>query len=233
MNRILETLRERFRTLDELFRSYSVRERALIGALIAGVVFFAIDNLLIQPTSSKRARVELDSERAEEDIVALEKQIEELSIDSLSDEERRLVEESVLLRKQIEEIQRQLDTTVSSLVPPEAIVGVLEELLAGSKELRLVRLESHPPERVGLSDTSESSDRTTPASVLDAALYRHGLTLEIEGSYQATLDYLDRIERSPWNLIWKRLEYRVDAHPKATITIDLQTISEREEWVGV
>ncbi len=54
-----------------------------------------------------------------------------------------------------------------------------------------------------------------------STLYQHGLTLEIQGDFASTLDYLRRIEGSEWQLLWDRLEYRVAAGPHGSGVVGL------------
>ncbi len=226
-----ESLRGNVLELDERLRARSLRERALVGAMVAGAVFLALDHYLIQPVSLERSRIELGRTRTEAEIESLRGQLARIGRVTLSEEERRLADEAELLRRQLGEIRQQMESTVAALVPPEAIVGVLEELLGDSDDLNLVRLASRPPERVGANAEDSLASGTDGGA--DAALYRHGLTLEIEGTFAATVEYLERVEDSPWNLLFERLDYRVDRYPTASVTIELHTISDREEWVGV
>jgi MSHA biogenesis protein MshJ len=140
----------------------------------------------------------------------------------LDETERARRDEIQQLEAQIAQIDEGIRTAVSRLVPPESAVEILEELLADDGRLELVHLTSEAPRRLGPEETSGAS-----------TLYHHGLRLEIQGDFAATLDYLRRLEASDWQLLWDRFEYRVESHPEARVTIEIHTLSEREEWVGV
>jgi MSHA biogenesis protein MshJ len=62
--------------------------------------------------------------------------------------------------------------------------------------------------------------------------YRHGLEIEVEGSYAACLDYLNAIEALPWRLYWQVLELDVIDYPLNRIRIEVGTLSLDEEWIG-
>jgi MSHA biogenesis protein MshJ len=64
-------------------------------------------------------------------------------------------------------------------------------------------------------------------------IYRHGLRLELEGSYSDTLDYIKRLEGLPWGLAWEALDIHMQSYPKAHIILHLYTLSLKEEWLGV
>jgi len=230
MSPLTRALKTRFAKLDDLYNGRSLRERAILGGGIAALVFLAMDSTLIRPVSAKLERSRVAIERTTEEIARLESEHGALKRVELTDQEVELVARKELLQRQIAEIDAQIAAEISDLVPPEAVVSVLENVLADQSGLSLVRAESQQPHRVG-SGALHDSD----SSILDATdgLYRHGLRIQIEGDYRATLEYLERVEASPWNLLWDRLEYRVQQYPTATITLDLHTLSEVEEWIGV
>lgn len=226
----LQAITERFAQVDALFNARTLRERAILGGGVAALVFFLMDATLIQPVSIALERSRAAIDRTTGDIARLESERAALERVELSDEQVELLGRKQHIMQQIAEIDARIAAKISDLVPPEAIVSVLENMLAEQAGLSLVAAKSREPNRIGSGALSDSD-----ASVLDAAegLYRHGLRVQIEGHYAATLEYLERVEASPWNLLWDRLEYRVKQYPTATITLDLYTISEAEEWIGV
>jgi MSHA biogenesis protein MshJ len=235
-----DALREKFEAADTAFSSRPIREKLMIAAMAIGLVFFAIDLIAIQPISTDRNRVEIGKERTREAQAMKQRELAALASGDLSAEERRILEEIQLVREQIDEIEKQMSSEIEGLVPPQAIVSVLEELLEATPGLRLVRLESEPPHRIGAPDPSmgeANPNGSPPESEQSVAgletLYRHGVRLEIEGDFRSTLDYLERVEQSEWHLMWDSLDYRVEAYPTAIITIDFHTISHSEDWIGV
>ena len=98
---------------------------------------------------------------------------------------------------------------------------LLEGVLSRQPGLELVRIRNLPPETLA---TSEEEDA--------ARFYRHGLEIEVTGSYNAALDYLDSIEALPWRLYWQILELEVIEYPQNRIRIEVSTLSLDEEWIG-
>ena len=230
MKRIRENVLGEFHRLDEKFQALTVRERAVLGIGVAAILILAFDSLLIQPAEAEIKRSEHLSQAVRQEIDALERKRETLDQVELSPEQTARLERRRRLEAELEAVNRHIAGEVSELVPPEDVVSVLEEMLRSSDGLRLVRVESETPHRVG----SGSLEKSEP-SVLDAttSLYRHGMHIEIVGDFASTVEYLDRVEHSHWHLLWDRLEYEVIDYPDARITIDLHTLSEVEEWIGV
>jgi len=226
MNAALASMKIRFAELDELFRAREYRERVMLGCMVAAAVFFSIDTTVLQPIGAERTRVSVGMERTDEELLRLEQEAKSLRNVELTPEERSARSEIEQLYRQLAEIDSQMGSEIADLVPPQAIVSVLEELLAQDSQLKLVKLESQTPVRIGLSQDPNMTNA-------NPGLYRHGLLIEIEGNFNSTLSYLQRLEGSHWNLLWDRFEYRVQKFPTATVTIELHTLSEHEEWVGV
>ncbi|MBK7951734.1 MAG: hypothetical protein IPK00_23965 [Deltaproteobacteria bacterium] len=215
-------LRPAFEALDARFRARTPRERIFLSAMILAVAVFALDGLLLRPLEAERHRIAGETTARREALETLEARLEAIRNPILDEAERHRRDELRQLEHQIAEIDEGIRTAVSRLVPPESAVAILEELLAHDDRLELVRLTSAPPRRLGPEETRGTS-----------TLYQHGLTLEIQGDFASTLDYLRRIEGSDWQLLWDRLDYRVESYPEARVTIELHTLSEKEEWVGV
>jgi MSHA biogenesis protein MshJ len=231
MSPLIETLKSRLTTLDERFRERTVRERAMLTAGFAACVLLSIDHLAIQPISHERQTTQRVSEQLHSELGDLRAELADLTRNEISEQERLRNEEREQLREQLVQIERRLAREVDALVPPKAIVSLLEEVLASTPGLELIRVESQPPVRIGAAQTPDPEVAATPS--LGPRLFRHGLEIEVEGSYPATLDYIERLEASRWNLLWDGFELEVSKFPTARVRIDLHTISGEEEWVGV
>ncbi len=215
-------LRALLAAAEARFRALAPRERVFVASMLLALVAFAIDGLVLRPLESERDLVVDAIRTRQERLLALERELEATRHPVLDEAERARRDELRQLEAQITQIDEGIRSAVAGLVPPESAVEVLETLLAGDDRLKLVTLTSTPPRRLGPDETRGAS-----------TLYHHGLRLEIQGDFAATLDYLRRLEASPWQLLLDRFEYRVESHPEARVTIELHTLSEREEWVGV
>ncbi len=215
-------LRLRFDELDGRFRALAPRERMLVAGMLLALVGFLFDQVALRPIETTREQVAVALRSQTERVAALEGALEPKRNPEIDGAERARRDEIRQLVRQVDTIDEGIRNAVARLVPPEAAVEILEELLASDGRLALLNLTSEAPRRLGPEETNGAS-----------TLYQHGLRLEIRGDFAATLDYLRRLEASPWQLLWDRLEYRVEQHPEAHVTIEIHTLSEREEWVGV
>lgn len=117
------------------------------------------------------------------------------------------------------ELEAELDEQMQRLVSPSRMVAVLRRMLAEQDGLDLEYLQTRAPETVFEED--------------DLRVYRHGVTVVFEGSYAATMDYLERLEGDSRELIWERVDYQVVSHPRARVRLDVHTLSLEEPTLGL
>lgn len=131
-----------------------------------------------------------------------------------------------------DELHQRIDLETSTLVSPEKMKALLQDLLRNQAKLKLVALQSSsaPLELPGAAAPAAQEQQASPV-----VFYRHGLQLTLEGGYFDLLSYLKAIEASGWRLHWDRLDYEVgeEGHERARVTLDLHTLSRDAGWVGV
>jgi len=158
---------------------------------------------------------------------------------SLQDIRRRLAADPNLSYRQAlkaaqasrEVLHQRIDVETSTLVSPEKMKALLQDLLRNQAKLKLVALQSSsaPLELPGAAPATQEQQASP------VVFYRHGVQLTLEGGYFDLLTYLKAIEASGWRLHWDRLDYEVgeNGHDRARVTLDLHTLSRDAGWVGV
>jgi MSHA biogenesis protein MshJ len=119
------------------------------------------------------------------------------------------------------QLDRQLAQARASMLSPDRVPEVLQDMLQ-DLPLVLLSLRKLPP-GIEFEGEAEAVPR----------IYRHGLRLELEGSYDDTLQYIERLEQLPWGLVWETLDIQMQDYPRARIVLHLYTLSLQEEWLGV
>ncbi|MCH8550795.1 MAG: hypothetical protein LAT62_02585 [Natronospirillum sp.] len=132
------------------------------------------------------------------------------------------------LQRQIEQLgvditrtNETITTITANLVTPEEMVRVLRQLLERQDGLRLRRLETLP-----MTSTGSSGDEGTQ-------VYRHALTMELDGSFNAIARYIRAVEDSEWQIYWQSMHYEIGQYPNGRLTITLYTLSNEEGWLNV
>lgn len=229
-------MKERWVQLQETYEGLVVRERVLLLCACLAALYGAADMLLLHPMDleGKRLRTELERsveaiERLGERSKLLAKQIEAESPGEREREEKMLERQLAIMSARIQEL-------MSSMIPPDQVARMLEELLSEESGLTLIKLASVDPathsRAIGAEGANASAEASGP-SIERAEFYRHGFVIELEGTYFAALHYLESIESLPWDLSWDRITYEVTDYPRARISIELHTLSREENWIGV
>ena len=150
--------------------------------------------------------------------------------------------------------QARLAQAMAGFVAPAQVGRLLADVLRRYPGLQLVKAESMVPEPLlAAADTRSGSgwevrhngvqaaglSAVTPAvgpvlgPVGAPQLYRHGLALELSGSYLDAYAYLRELEALPWGLRWDRVSYEITERPIGRLVLHLHTLSKGPEWIGV
>jgi MSHA biogenesis protein MshJ len=65
----------------------------------------------------------------------------------------------------------------------------------------------------------------------NAAIFQHGLEVQIEGPYLDLLGYLDALERAPYRLYWRELEIKVGTTGMPVTRLVFFTLSRESAWL--
>lgn len=205
------------------------RERLLlIGAAVA-ITWMLGDSLWLTPAfkdwASARARHTTAS-------AALRRLNDEVALrgNETRNAEQQLLGEVTQWRSRVSETDTALREFGGSLVGAAEMVPVLDRMLAQTGGLRLRSMQSLGRSEVGAPAASPA----TPAEAKTAGtLYRHGVELNVEGSYADVLAYVQAIEAMPQRVLWGGMQLKVEQHPKVVLTLRLYTLSTDRSWLEI
>jgi len=141
-------------------------------------------------------------------------------------------------RKQIAEIDTQLAGLQRTLVPPETMGVVLQQLVDRDHRVRIVRLQNLAPAPLIEKEGQPGSTPTTAAAASASAqaggrhVYKHGVQVVVEGSYLDLLAYVARLEKQPWQVYWGKTVMSAN-YPEVRIELTLYTLSLDKAWLVV
>jgi len=141
------------------------------------------------------------------------------------------------LKKQLGELSARLHVMEDSLVPPQQMSGLLEDMIGAQTGLRLLSLKTLPvaPLLDRKAETDEKAvgkpDVKTEAPAV--GLFKHGVEIKLEGSYQDLTAYLQRLEQSKMKLLWSSVSLSADKHPKLVLTLTVYSLSLDRAWLIV
>lgn len=211
----------------------SVRERGLVFLAALSVLYITWSQMLLEPLVAERDRVASEVQRARDQIETIHGQIAQLATRSREDPDASNRARLAALRQELQNLESSLRQVTKQLVPPEQMARLLETMLTREEGLELVQLEG-----LGARPLLQPSDDGAAPSAGERGeggtmLFRHGLRIEFEGGYLASLRYLRALEELPWQFLWDSVELEVEKHPTTRVSITVHSLSLERAWIGV
>jgi MSHA biogenesis protein MshJ len=222
-------LEQEYKKLSIKFLDLSLREQVLILFCGLAILILMMYTFLLEPIFNQSEKLQQNKMSDATEITILTGQVAELT-EKLKDDANSSVRERIaLLKRQIQNVNNQVKAQTNSLVPANKMADMLESVLAGSKGLKLIELQSIAPIPILLNQPEESEE----GEELIAGLYRHGVTLVFEGNYFDIQRYLEKLESLPWQFYWKKFDYLVGDYPTASVELEIYTLSTNKAFIGV
>lgn len=204
------------------FVQLSAREKWLITlcgfvAIALGLFTFLVEPIVEQSraTSQRIATTKLNAQRLEADILLMTAKLRKDPDQELNQEYKQLMVES-------QELSTQLAAIVENLIAPSQMAQLLEQVLAESKGLHLVSLQSMSAEPIVTNEENANL----------ASYYIHPVRMELTGKYFAIVNYLEALENLPVKYYWRSFHYSVEEYPSARLVLEVYTLGTRQEFIG-
>jgi MSHA biogenesis protein MshJ len=120
-----------------------------------------------------------------------------------------------------------------ALVAPKQMVSLLESVLKDDRRMKLISLNNLPKENLIFHIEEAGSDISEPSDVDEGLIYKHAFEIEMEATYDSTVQYLQRIDKLPWKVFWQNLRYEAKSYPNGNLKIKIYTLSTSREVLGV
>lgn len=230
---------EQLKKIAEKIDSLTLRERGIVFLGLIAVMFVLWDSFFMSPleTEQKNLTSSLNKKNTERTILvtSLQDSINKSQVDPNAENILKLKE----LRSRLINVQAELESSTDHLVSPEDMPKILETVLHKTGGLTLLNLRSLGTtplvdfETEEISNNNSGKDEAKLSSENIGNAYRHGLRIEFQGDYLTTLNYLKQLEELEWGFFWDNFELNVNEYPKAKASVEIFTLSLKEEWIGV
>lgn len=223
-----------WRKVTARFDALQARERKLVALAILGGSLLIGYAFLIGPALERASLAERNSADARAQLANLQAQVIELQAPQRNPDVAARVELDSLKLK-LATIASRLDVMESSLVPPQRMAGLLEEMIGRRNGVRLLSLKTLPASPV-LERKSAGEDKQKTANRTDSptdGLFKHGVEIKLEGSYLDLLAYLERLEQAQLKLLWSNVALSTDRYPKLVLTLTVYSLSLDKTWLIV
>ena len=78
----------------------------------------------------------------------------------------------------------------------------------------------------------QAVEAKAPVKVADG-LFKHGVEITLEGSYQELAAYLERLEQAKPKLLWSSVSLSAENHPRLVLTLTVYSLSLERAWLIV
>lgn len=224
---MMDQFKQRLKQLMDRIDALALRERGLLFVGLLAILYVVAANLVFVPMNAEKTRLEAQLKGKHNEIQALESQITALATGDTPGAGSEKKEKLTALQERLRVLDETLGKVTSGLVSPKEMTRLVEQVLLKSKRLEIVKLESLPP--APLVGEGGGQTGTSPAGMV----YKHGMRIELKGSYLDILNYLRALEGLPWKVFWGQATLQTEKYPVSHITLLIYTLSTREGWIAL
>ena len=206
--------------------SLSQRDRVMVFAVGAALILAFFYFMGIAPDLERRKLVAARMADQAGQLAAAETQREELTRGLAQDPDALVHERIAEKQREMAELDSQLAGLQQTLVAPDRMAVVLEQLVGADQKIRLVSLRNLPARP--LAPQAEPDSGATAVQ----RVYKHGVEIVVEGSYLDLLAYVTRLERQPWQVYWGKTVMSAN-YPSVMVSLTLYTLSLDRSWLVV
>ena len=218
------------------YDALQLRERWLVAAAILGGIVLIGYSLFVDPAMKRTQLAERNASEQRAQLSNL--QMQKLALQSPENNpDVAAGAELARLKKQLSELAGRLEAMENTLVPPQRMSGLLEDMIGRKTGLRLISLKTLPVapllEKKSDAEGKEAAKAVDKLAASSAGLFKHGVEIRLEGSYQELAGYLERLEQSGSKLLWSSVSLSAEKHPQLVLTLTVYTLSLDRAWLIV
>ena len=210
--------------LSEWFEQRPLRERVILLSAICVVMVYVWMSIGFDALASKGDARRQQLLNLEEENLRLSQQHTILMLDAEEEPNTALERQIARLRAQNDRLDTEVGAMSVTLVEPERMAMVLSRVMANQPSIQLVSVQNKSAEQLFF----RAVDSGEPLVV-----YKHGLRLSLSGTYLDSLQYLADIENLGVRFFWETAEFSVAEYPNGKLTLEVFTLSTKEQLIDV
>ena len=191
-----------------------IRERRLMAITLMVVIFATVVAVFWLPVMDKIIENYQKNESSFNTIQGLKLEINGFKKRVGIDVNAPYKEQVRNLKKQIRAQDKKVESLTSALITPRNMGQVFTGLLKVN-EINMNKISNLDAEKVKINTEKEETN----------LLFKHGLSLELQGEYLKALKYVQQIEAQDWQLYWDELSFTTLKYPQGRLNIEVHTLS--------
>lgn len=214
------------------------RERALIF-FTALILVGGLGNMLVlDPLAAKAKSLRAEQSSQQGQLAEIAAKIRAIESSGRSDPDAPMRQKLAELREEQKQTAAALQGTQQSLVAPDKMARLLEDMLSQNRGLKLLSLRTLPVSDVLDAETvparaAPAGNGGAVAQPPSSGIFKHGVEISVAGSYADLTRYLENLENLPWRMFWGKVRMKVVEYPQVTLTITVYTLSMDRAWLSI
>lgn len=217
MNKLIREYADRFNAI-------STRERLLILVTVLIVLTFLWWHFFAEPVKSRTISLQQRNEVLSSELLALKTSIDSIQKRIKEGVHKQEQQRLQILSGELQQVNDLLKQKTLELIEPEEMFELMQTLIFAESNLKLTSLKR---KLVKPAFTGEKVEEGQPE------IYRHVMQVSFEGGYEDVLNYIARLEKIEWKLIWDKITLTTGEYPAIKVTIEISTLSDDQHWVGL
>jgi len=236
-------LRQRWILVLARIDAMSLRERVMVLGAVLVLVGFVGDTVLLAPQRATLAKTQRETARQRAELLTADKRASELKTQLAADPNEVPRLRLQQLNAELSRLNSQFSQLEKSLVPPDQMAPLLEQVLRRTGGVSVTHLQTLSPQALPERDLSEKTAGPATASPGAAAaaggeagqpaLYRHGVELTLRGSYADLLQYVSNVERLPVRVYFGRAMLDATKYPEVDLRLTVYTLGIDKSWLAL
>ena len=231
-------MKQQWQIYNEKYSQLSTREQMLIALTGLIAVIFVLYFYIAEPTYSELAKLTQQNHYIANEINTIKETNTDLTQALKQHPNDQLTLQIEQKKQTLAKIDKALLTLTSKLVDPVQMRSALEQLLQMQKGVKLKSFEVKNAlpiitAKAAAKDEQSLNKKRAKQPLAASNLYRHTIKLTLTGSYFQLRDYLAQLETLPWKFFWEKFNYKLIKYPKSELTIEIYSLSLKQEFIGV
>jgi len=231
-----EQLKQQFKRLLKDINGRPRAEKVAIFAIAFGCLLMAYVSFVYDPLRAGIASSQSQITSVRRQISNQQQSYASLLERSAQDPNRPLNDRLTFLAREQARLDDNIAELAGDLVTPSEMTTILTSVLRQFSGLELLYFAN--VDAVPLRDdlvsgpAAETVSMNSQERTLSGQVYSHGLTIEFEGDFFSTLEYLRFLEEVAGSFFWDSIRFRQTAWPDAHVTLEIHTLSTNEGFIG-
>lgn len=201
----------------------SSRERVIIAVTVIAVIFGIYNQFVLDPFLKHRKELQQQMAAIGPEMEVMQQSMESLIKRQASDPNISLRNTVKKKNKKVKELEGIIENETKRLIDPQKMPKILGYLLSRQSALKINSVKSSSGEPIYLD-----ADRKKPSG-----LFKHDLTMSLEGTYYQVQSYLKNVEEMAEQVYWDEMTFESKKYPVGVLVLNVHTLSTSKELIGV